>query len=715
MSTAAQLIAKPAPTLEWFGHFVKQELAPYPGRTEIVARTVVAATLVMIACETLRVPFAWQGAIYAFLVSRESPRATIQSVTTIFLVTVASAAYCLVSASLVISLPWLHLLWVIGSLFLGFYAISVFTNYIAAVVFVNMISAEVPLWDLHMPAQFNVGRTIWLCFATLIAVAITAGVELAFSHIKPGEEIIAGVADRLASIRTLLASYAENHSTDKAAEANLARLGTVGTARLRRILSRSAYSPHYAEQMGAVIALTGRLVDIAASLSALTFRLSDNDLRRLRELAENIDGIRSDLLAGRTPELKQSFAQGNAPGATPLLLEMEKTVALIPEIFTGSQSLSIYAPPPHSSDPSRAFLVRDAFRNIEHIKFAVKGCLTAGLCYVIYNAIDWPGISTAVTTCFLTALSTTGSSRQKQVLRISGALVGGFLIGMGSQVFILPYLDSIAGFTILFIFVTALASWFATSSPRLSYFGIQMALAFYLINLEEFAVQTSLSIARDRVVGILFGLIMMWLLFDQLWGAPAAVQMKRAFIASLRLLAQFAREPISTDYKAAAERSDSLREAINNSFDGVRASADGILFEFGPSRNQDLAWRSKIKEWQPQLRLLFLTEIALWKYRARLPGFELPRAVSAAQKALDEESATLLERLADDIDGKTGQQKPDLQQLVERLQLAVQSSRLEQPYASRGPQINALLRLSTRLTDLTVSLGDAPPRQETVC
>jgi len=111
-------------------------------------------------------------------------------------------------------------------------------------------------------------------------------------------------------------------------------------------------------------------------------------------------------------------------------------------------------------------LVRDAFRNVEHVKFAVKGCLTAGLCYIIYNAID-----------------------------------------------------SIAGFTIIFIVVTALAAWIVTSGPRLSYLGIQMALAFYLINLEEFAIRTSLAAARDRVVGILLGLIMMWLVFDQLWGS----------------------------------------------------------------------------------------------------------------------------------------------------------------------------------------------------
>jgi multidrug resistance protein MdtO len=180
-----------------------------------------------------------------------------------------------------------------------------------------------------------------------------------------------------------------------------------------------------------------------------------------------------------------------------------------------------------TSNPSRLF-VSDALSNPEHVKFALKGCLAAAFCYIIYNSIDWPGISTAVTTCVLTALSTIGGSHQKPMLRFAGAIVGGFLLGVGSQIFILPYVDSIAGFTVLFVLVTGVASWIATSSPRLSHFGLQIAVAFYLINLQEFARQTSLSVARDRVVGILLGLLMMWLVFDRLWGAPAAAaEMKR--------------------------------------------------------------------------------------------------------------------------------------------------------------------------------------------
>ncbi len=280
--------------------------------------------------------------------------------------------------------------------------------------------------------------------------------------------------------------------------------------------------------------------------------------------------------------------------------------------------------------------------------------------------------------------------------------MGGFLIGMGSQIFVLPYLDSIAGFTILFVFVTAFASWFMTSSPRLSYFGVQIAVAFCLIHLNAFAIEPSLSIARDRVVGILFGLIMMWLVFDQLWGASAVSDMKRAFVSAVRLLAQFAREPISSDYNVAAERSYSLREAINNNFDNMRASADGVLFEFGPSRPKDLAWRTKFRQWQPQLRLLFITEIALWKYRARLPGFELPHTVGAAQRAFGEELARALEAIADRIEGRPSQVGL-LEQSLARLEHAVSADEGSGPQPVTGDQFQAFLSLHRRIENLTSS------------
>jgi multidrug resistance protein MdtO len=703
MAITAQSIATMPSSLSWLEQFLKDELSPYPGRTALVARMVIAATLVMLTCMVFRIPYAYQGAIYALIVSRESSQATFKSAASILALTGIGGAYLLASAWFVISIPTLHLLWAIASFFLGFYAISTIKNFGASSTFAIMICLGVPLWDRHVSAKTNVEDTLWLCLASAIGVVVTVGVEILFSRIKPGEDIVAGVVDRLAAVENLLVCFANTCPADQATQANVVRLAMVGTSMLRRILQRSAYAPNYTDQMGAVIALTGRLVDLAANLRSPT-HLSGDDREQIRLLAENVGSVRLALLAKGAPLLNAfHVTPGNVPHAIPLMTEMEKTVQLMKEVLIGSQSLSVFALRPASGDQPASFFVRDAFTNVKHIQFALKGCLTAGLCYIIYNGVDWPGISTAVTTCFLTALSTVGSSRQKQVLRISGAVVGGFLIGMGSQVFILPYLDSIAGFTIFFVVVTAFAAWFMTSSPRLSYFGVQISVAFYLIHLNSFAIEPSLSIARDRVVGILFGLIMMWLVFDQLWGASAVSDMKRTFVSALRLLAELAREPISRDSNVAAERSYSLREAINNNFDGVRASADGVLFEFGPSRQQDLAWRGRFRQWQPQLQLLFLAEIALWKYRAGLPGFELPRSVSAAQRAFDDELARVLEAIADRIEGRPSQVGL-FEESLARLERAVSAYQGSEPQPASADRFQAFLSLHRRMASLTSSL-----------
>ena len=704
MASAAQGIsAGPSPPA-WWWEFLKEELAPYAGRVELVSRMVLAATIVMIIGMTFRIPYVFQGAIYALIISRESSRATLRSAGSILLLTAVGAVYLVLSARFVMSVPSLHLFWIMGSFFLAFLALTALSDFGASSTFAIMIALGVPFWDRPLSAETNVEDVLWVCWASAIGILVTVAVELS-AQVKPGDDIVTGVAERLAAVHALLVCHAAGRSVDRATESRITRLAVVGTSMFRRILRRAAYMPHYAERMGALVALTGTLVDLAANRTLVAFQLSDDDRKSLRRLAENVARVRADLLAGRTPPAGQGpAARWNALPATPLLPEMERTVALMDEVLMGSRSLTAFALRPSSGDPEPTFFVRDAFTNAEHIEFAVKGCLTASLCYIIYKSLDWPAISTAVTTCFLTALSTIGASRQKQVLRIGGAVLGGLVLGMGAQIFILPHLDSIAGFTVLFILVTAVASWFMTSSARLSYFGVQIAVAFYLIHLNSFAMESSLSVARDRVVGISLGLVMMWLVFDRLWSAPALVEMKKTFTSALRMLAQFAREPLSGDTKVAIERNHSLRQAINKSFDGARASADALLFEFGSSRPQYLAWRDAIRTWQPQLRAFFVTRIALWKYRLQLPGFELPEAIRASQRDFDERAAAVLDGMAGRLEGGADRPGAELEDSFERLEEMVRTYHRGRTPEAREPQLHTFLHLCRRLKDLATSL-----------
>jgi len=171
------------------------------------------------------------------------------------------------------------------------------------------------------------------------------------------------------------------------------------------------------------------------------------------------------------------------------------------------------------------------------------------------------------------------------------------------------------------------------------------------------------------------------------------------------LLAQFVREPFSKDLRVAIEHGNSLRETINKNFDQVRASADAVLFEFGPSREQVLALRNQIRRWQPQLRTIFVTRTALLKYRLQLPGFELPDAMRAAQQEFDNRVAETLESMADRLEGKASEPGENLEGSLERLEQTTRTCCSEEPQELLTARLQTFLPLSRRIQELTMSLS----------
>ena len=212
----------------------------------------------------------------------------------------------------------------------------VVTNYGAFVAFALVISIAVSIWDRHVPAETNVEDTLWLFLVACIAVVVTSGVELAFRRMRPGDDIVVPVADRLAAIHSVLICYSEGRSVDQATEEKVIRLGMLGTSTLRRVLRRSDYSPQYRTQMSGVVALVGRLVDITTALTQLSFEPSQLLIGSIcGSLAVAVASIRSDLMGRRIPGAIQVNAEEGAH-RVPLLREMENTIALIPQAFAGS-------------------------------------------------------------------------------------------------------------------------------------------------------------------------------------------------------------------------------------------------------------------------------------------------------------------------------------------------------------------------------------------
>ena len=173
------------------------------------------------------------------------------------------------------------------------------------------------------------------------------------------------------------------------------------------------------------------------------------------------------------------------------------------------------------------------------MQFALKVTLAVMTCYVLDNALDWQGIGTSVVTCFFVALGTVGESGHKMVLRISGCLVGAAM-GIGAILLLMPLMTDIGDLLLLVAPAVFLAAWIACGSERVSYAGWQIALAFFETVLQGFGPVLNAESAKDRVVGILLGNVVSYVVLATIWPVRvrqlAAGSLAEALGALTRLL-----------------------------------------------------------------------------------------------------------------------------------------------------------------------------------
>jgi hypothetical protein len=259
----------------------------------------------------------------------------------------------------------------------------------------------------------------------------------------------------------------------------------------------------------------------------------------------------------------------------------------------------------------RGLLVPDAFSNPDHLRFGLKVALSAMTCYVVYMGLDWPGIRTAFITCCFVALESTGATTRKSLLRLAGCALGGAL-GFLSLVYLVPHMESIVSLALLTAAVTALAGWIAAGSERVSYAGLQVALAFYLALFQGFAPDTDFDTTRDRIVGIVFGIIVSSAVFRYVWPESAIVKMRVALARMLRRLAQLVRIPATSPppdaERAAAEK---LRGDLAGDLNGLFRLSELAAFEgTGPPMGEGLS-PEKARKVAEEAQEIYLTAAIL--------------------------------------------------------------------------------------------------------
>ncbi len=246
------------------------------------------------------------------------------------------------------------------------------------------------------------------------------------------------------------------------------------------------------------------------------------------------------------------------------------------------------APNESSHSPkSKSLFAPDAFTNPAHVHFALKVTLAAMVCYIVYEAIDWSGIHTALITCTFIALETTGATLHKGVLRIGGCVIGGAL-ALLTIVFLMPHMETIASLIVVVACASAIAGWVATGNEMISYAGLQLAFAFFYSVFQGYAPDTDLDNVRNRVVGILFGLIVTGIVFAYIWPEHTIDRLRDALRAALRQLARLLEIPRpETSIETGKAEAHALIAETSKSLDQAKRYVELTHFEFEESPDRD--------------------------------------------------------------------------------------------------------------------------------
>src|ERR1700722_5375688 len=317
----------------WLREFIRWEVASYPGRVNTVIRMTIAATLVTIILVTFPIPNAALAGLFSILLARENLAATWRGGQFIVLGFVLASLYTLLGMMLFRGYPITHFFWVIGSLYLIFFVIRTTTNYAAALAFVIPIGVALPVWDRSVPSELQVEGTLWPIVIIAVGTGATVLTEALYRIFDRSDPLMTFVDDLLLAVQQVAENLAAHHAPPKPVLDRVLQYDMIGTGRLRVTLQRQGVDPTQRAQRAALISLTGRLIGLAANLASPPPQPGDDDAIRLRALSARLGAIRTELRGLGVISASPLGLEGPPSSNFPMLQEMERIVALIPEVF----------------------------------------------------------------------------------------------------------------------------------------------------------------------------------------------------------------------------------------------------------------------------------------------------------------------------------------------------------------------------------------------
>jgi multidrug resistance protein MdtO len=460
---------------------------------------------------------------------------------------------------------------------------------IAALSFGCLTFMVISLWEIQIPAEQVLHLSLWP-MGTLSTVAGCAiAVDYLLNCSDPAPILQREMKVRFEALEQLFLLCAAKVDVNRLQDhsAKVRRYATTGHGRmqvlLEQITKREVYGDLVIENLSKVILMLTRLLDLGAAF-ALHNGLERHEPARLERIGRA-------LTCAREGQLKQiKTILGDSPTCiTGELDRFEQTLHDMGEIVEpNSTQQAQVSHDGRSIKVFRSWLAPDAFTNPTYLVYGFKLSLCATICYVIYNGLKWPGISTAYFTVLFTGLTTTGATNRKLLFRIIGSTIGGLILGIGCMVFVFPNIESVTSFILVIAAVSFIGAWVA-GSPYYGYIGLQIVFSFNLIAFEGFSAATQMTPARDRLLGIFLGLIVMFLIFHQIRPERTVDTMRLALARLLRNEAELVHlmgaEPANVVPSVNVIR---LRTQLERLVATIHSFSEVVKYEFEPDRTGDM-------------------------------------------------------------------------------------------------------------------------------
>lgn len=500
--------------------FLTRELRDAPGRANYTLRLTLSCAVLIVLFMTLHIPFLAVALIVVFYVSQPNVL-MIKLVSVVFVVTVSVALggvlliikwtydYPLIRlvASVILFFCAIYLMRVLGKLGLAFFVVALAVIY--AQTFPSMTSQS----------EILVRLLLWLWVAINTAILVTLLVNACFQQAFPGYQFKARLVVMLRQTARRLSQPDDGTPpptvTEIAGQFN----------QLRSLYQQAARAtPEIAASPQAWQSLMAAALS-CSHLTALLLPGNDHPDAR-RRIASQLNALADNLPAAA--EVQPLIVPRDGANSA-ILQEIAEVLARLARGET--------IPLPQGEVEKAPLLLPDAWSNPAYLHFALKTLLATLLCYVFYTAADWQGIHTIMLSCVIVAQPGLGATMQKTWLRIGGALLA-TLIALLLIVFVQPWTDSLSGLLAMTLPVFALAAWIAAGSERIAYAGIQIGFTFALAFLSWFGPLSNLTELRDRVIGILLGVLVSSIVHLYLWPDSEAPQLKARLAQLYRQLAQ---------------------------------------------------------------------------------------------------------------------------------------------------------------------------------